>query len=50
VVTQRLEIYNREAEPLLDYYRDQGLVVDFHVKQGMKDVPEVLALLEKNVN
>lgn len=37
-VTKRLEIYYEQTEPVLDYYRDAGLLIDIDGNQPIDDV------------
>ena len=39
IISKRLEVYTQETSPLIAWYKEQGLLVDFVVKKGMKDVP-----------
>lgn len=41
VVRQRLQTYKDESEPLLDMYQSQGIMLNFPVKKGVKDFPEL---------
>lgn len=42
-VKNRLDIFRRESEPLLQFYREQGILLDFHVKKGLKDLHNLSA-------
>eukprot|EP00919_Chromeraceae_sp_WS-2016_P072970 GHVR01172543.1.p1 GENE.GHVR01172543.1~~GHVR01172543.1.p1 ORF type:complete len:179 (+),score=36.97 GHVR01172543.1:271-807(+) len=39
VVRQRLKVYEQETEPLVQYYTNLDMLLDFHVKKGVKDLP-----------
>ncbi len=39
IIVARLEVYERQTAPLIEFYRNQGLLVSFVVKKGMDDVP-----------
>ncbi|CBZ51007.1 adenylate kinase, related [Neospora caninum Liverpool] len=41
VVQNRLAVYKRETEPLLRLYRQEGTLLDYHVKKGVKDLPDL---------
>ncbi|PHJ23479.1 adenylate kinase [Cystoisospora suis] len=43
VVKNRLAIFARESEPLLRFYKEQGVLLNFHVKKGLKDLPDLSA-------
>lgn len=42
VVRDRLNIYDNETLPLVDYYSKQGKLIKFEVKKGIEDVPRLL--------
>lgn len=50
VVRRRLEIYQQETKPLLDYYAKQGVLLEFNVKRGIEDTPQLIKMLEDFVN
>jgi adenylate kinase family enzyme len=37
----RLEEYSLKTLPLVDYYKRDGRLVDFHVQLGVKDMPRL---------
>jgi len=47
VVANRLETYHRQTEPLVDYYKNNGTVYDFHAN---KDADEVKASIFKKLD
>ncbi|UCD07489.1 MAG: adenylate kinase [Candidatus Aenigmatarchaeota archaeon] len=50
-VKNRLAVYKEETKPLVDYYREKGLLMDFHVNSSPdKVVPKVIELIEKRVS
>ena len=48
VVTNRLQIYDEQTRPLVEFYEKQGLVITHDVIKGMKDLPDVIELIESN--
>ncbi len=42
VIDHRLEVYDRQTEPLLDYYRDRGLLVTVDGERPIDEVTEHL--------
>ncbi len=49
-IAQRLELYHRETEPLIDYYRAQGNLVGIHADNPVDQVfAEVQEALEQTV-
>ena len=48
VIAKRLEVYQAETKPLIEWYQEQGLLIDFVVKKGMKDVPILKNKIKKH--
>ncbi|PFH32214.1 adenylate kinase [Besnoitia besnoiti] len=38
IVKNRLAVYKRDTEPLLQLYREEGTLLEYHVKKGVKDL------------
>ena len=49
IVANRLNIYNKEAQAILDYYenKDNVHVIQFDVYKGMEDTNRLIQLMEK---
>jgi adenylate kinase len=48
VIRNRLEVYNKQTEPLVRYYRDKGLIEDIHVTSGPNVmVPKIQKQLDR---
>jgi adenylate kinase family enzyme len=45
VVETRLEVYDREAAPLLEWYRARGRLLVFAIRRGLQDVPKLEAAI-----
>ena len=45
VVQTRLEVYDREAAPLLEWYRARGRLLVFAIRRGLQDVPKLEAAI-----
>jgi len=41
VVKKRLEVYKEETAPLLDFFSSKNMLLNFHVKKGVKDLPDL---------
>ncbi|EPR59878.1 adenylate kinase [Toxoplasma gondii TgCatPRC2] len=41
VVQNRLGIYKRETEPILQLYQKEGILLEYHVTKGVKDLPDL---------
>ena len=41
VISARLELYHRETAPLIDHYRAEGVLADYHVRSVVGDMPEL---------
>jgi adenylate kinase len=39
-VKKRLEVYNKQTEPLIDYYEEKGLLVNIDASPGIKEISE----------
>lgn len=50
VVKARLDTYKRETEPLIQFYGDVGILVNFDVKKGVRDLPDITALIDSHLN
>ncbi|KAF1335695.1 Von willebrand factor a domain-containing protein 8, partial [Globisporangium splendens] len=46
VVRQRLEVYNDETAPLIDFYTAVGSLRTFEVKKGLADLDKLIELIE----
>ena len=42
VVSKRIEVYNRETQPILNYYRESGTLSDVDGEQSVESVAEAL--------
>lgn len=49
IVRNRLEIYQAETAPLIEFYRERGVLTQFSVKRGVEDLPELLELIESGL-
>ncbi len=47
IIMERLEIYKKKTEPILDFYRGKNgtVVLDFEAKKGVDDFPELKQIL-----
>lgn len=50
VVRDRLQTYKDETMPLIKHYTDAGTLRTFEVKKGMKDVPRMLEMLDRELS
>lgn len=44
-IKNRFELYTQKTEPILKHFDDEGMLVNFDVKKGVKDTPQLLALI-----
>ena len=42
VVARRIEVYNQETQPILDYYREAGILSDVDGEQSVGSVGDAL--------
>jgi adenylate kinase len=47
VIKKRIEVYNQQTRPLLDYYRKQGKLIDIH---GMGTIEEVFEKIAREID
>ncbi|TYZ62599.1 hypothetical protein PybrP1_002359 [[Pythium] brassicae (nom. inval.)] len=45
IVKQRLEVYNEETAPLIDFYAATGVLRTFEVKRGLADLDQLVDLI-----
>ena len=51
VIGKRLEIYHRETEPVLDFYRDQGVLEEVDGERPIKEIfADILSRLSRDPN
>lgn len=49
-VTKRIEVYEKQTAPLIDYYKAQGLIVDIDGTQSIEDVfSDIKTALDKEI-
>lgn len=46
IVKQRLDVYNDETAPLIDFYTATGALRTFEVKKGLADLDKLVELIE----
>ena len=46
IVKQRLDIYNQQTAPLIEYYKKQNILRTFDIKKGMGDLPDLVKLFQ----
>ncbi|CAI5728375.1 unnamed protein product [Peronospora destructor] len=46
----RLEVYNRETAPLIDFYTKEGCLKTFEVKKGLADLDKLVGLMKKELH
>ncbi|KAF1793410.1 P-loop containing nucleoside triphosphate hydrolase [Phytophthora cactorum] len=49
-VKQRLEVYNQETAPLIDFYTKLGNLKTFEVKKGLADLDKLVALINAELH
>ncbi len=48
-VKQRLEIYKKQTQPLIDFYKNEGILKDVHITSSPEEmVPKIIDLIEKS--
>lgn len=47
VIRRRLEVYRREASPVEDFFREQGVLLDYEITAGIPEtLPHLLSTLK----
>jgi adenylate kinase len=46
IIRDRLAIYEKETFPIIDYYRKKGIFMEFKVKKGVADMPQLVKEIE----
>jgi len=49
IVAKRLKVYEQSTQPILDHYEKQGKLINFEPRKGVKDYPEVLELVKRQM-
>ncbi len=49
IIRERLKIYQEETFPIIDFYRSKGLLLEFEVRKGVADLPELAQLIQKRL-
>jgi len=49
IIRERLRVYERETFPILDFYRKQGLLLEFEVRKGVADLDELRGKIEQRL-
>lgn len=49
-IMKRLNVYEQENQPLVDYLREKNILYSFDVKKGIKDTPQLLQLIAHATN
>jgi len=49
VISERLDLYEKETKPLIDFYRQKSEVIDFEAKKGVDDYPMIKEVLERKL-
>ncbi|CAH0477880.1 unnamed protein product [Peronospora belbahrii] len=47
---QRLEVYNQETAPLIDFYTNKGSLITFKAKKGLADLGKLVTLINKELH
>jgi adenylate kinase len=49
IIRERLAIYAQETFPIIEYYREKGLLMEFQVKKGVADLPNLVAAIKNRL-
>lgn len=45
IIKERMEIYKKQTEPILEFYKDETKVINFEAKKGINDYPKIRDLI-----
>merc|ERR1712154_101230 len=43
IIAERMRIFEEQNAPIVEFYRSEGLLLEYDVKKGVDDVPDVTA-------
>jgi len=46
IVRNRLRVYHKNTHPLIKYYSDKNILLNFQVRKGIADAPDLIKLLD----
>ena len=49
IIRDRLSVYFKETFPIIEYYRERGLLMEFKVKKGVADLPDLVSEIESKL-
>lgn len=49
IIRDRLGVYFKETFPIIEYYRAKGLLMEFPVKKGVADLPDLVKQIEARI-
>lgn len=49
-ITERLKIYHAETGPIEEFYREAGLLLEYNIKKGIDDLPDILEKIDDFVS
>ena len=50
VIEERLRIFYQQNDPIVNFYKFSGLLLEYDVKKGIDDVPDILNQIEQKLN
>lgn len=49
IIEERLKIFYQQNNPIVEYYKSCGLLLEYHVKRGIDDVPDILNQIQQTL-
>ena len=50
VIEERLKVFYTQNDPIVNFYKSCGLLLEYDVKRGVDDVPDILNQIEQRLN
>ena len=50
VIEQRLDVFYAQNDPIVNFYKTSGLLLEYDVKRGVDDVPEILSQIQERLD
>ena len=49
-IEERLKIYYDKTGPIEQYFKDSGLLLEYNIKKGIDDVPDIIDKMNQFIN
>lgn len=49
IIEERMRIFYQQSKPIIEYYRSEGLLLEYEIKKGVDDVDDILEKIQKRL-